>query len=89
MLKLVLFNEGYKNKKSRNLFVYQKTSTIFATAFGETNLRYRSKKVKSLLNIDKKTFKIYCGVEQLVARWAHNPKVARSSRVPATKKKES
>jgi putative endonuclease len=25
-------------------------------------------------------------VEQLVARWAHNPKVACSSRVPATKK---
>ena len=25
-----------------------------------------------------------CGVEQLVARRAHNPKVARSSRVPAT-----
>ena len=29
---------------------------------------------------------IYCGVEQLAARWAHNPKVIRSSRVPATKK---
>ena len=29
---------------------------------------------------------IECGVEQLVARRAHNPKVARSSRVPATKK---
>ncbi len=28
---------------------------------------------------------IECGVEQLVARRAHNPKVARSSRVPATK----
>jgi putative endonuclease len=28
--------------------------------------------------------KIYCGVEQLVARWAHNPKVVRSSRAPAT-----
>ncbi len=27
---------------------------------------------------------IECGVEQLVARRAHNPKVARSSRVPAT-----
>jgi hypothetical protein len=26
------------------------------------------------------------GVEQLVARWAHNPKVAGSSPVPATKK---
>ena len=25
------------------------------------------------------------GVEQLVARWAHNPKVAGSSPVPATK----
>ena len=29
--------------------------------------------------------KIYCGVEQLVARWAHNPKVTGSSPVPATK----
>ena len=27
------------------------------------------------------------GVEQLVARWAHNPKVTGSSPVPATKKK--
>ena len=27
----------------------------------------------------------YRGVEQLVARWAHNPKVAGSSPVPATK----
>jgi hypothetical protein len=26
-----------------------------------------------------------CGVEQLVARWAHNPKVTGSSPVPATK----
>ena len=26
----------------------------------------------------------YCGVEQLVARWAHNPKVASSSLAPAT-----
>ena len=29
--------------------------------------------------------KIYRGVEQLVARWAHNPKVTSSSLVPATK----
>ena len=36
-----------------------------------------------------KIFKIYCGVEQLVARWAHNPKAARSSRVPATIAKEN
>ena len=31
--------------------------------------------------------KIYRGVEQLVARWAHNTKVTGSSPVPATKKK--
>ena len=30
---------------------------------------------------------MHCGVEQLVARWAHNPKVAGSSPVPATNKK--
>ena len=29
------------------------------------------------------------GVEQLVARWAHNPKVAGSSPVPATESKGS
>ena len=29
----------------------------------------------------------YRGVEQLVARWAHNPKVTGSSPVPATKQK--
>ncbi len=27
------------------------------------------------------------GVEQLVARWAHNPKVIRSSRISATRKR--
>ena len=31
----------------------------------------------------------YRGVEQLVARWAHNPKVAGSSPVPATQIKEA
>ena len=29
------------------------------------------------------------GVEQLVARWAHNPKVIRSSRISATKDKKN
>ncbi len=29
------------------------------------------------------------GVEQLVARWAHNPKVAGSSPAPATRKKRA
>jgi hypothetical protein len=28
-------------------------------------------------------------VEQLVARWAHNPKVIRSSRISATKEKKN
>ena len=37
--------------------------------------------------LENKILKIYCGVEQLVARWAHNPKVIGSSPVPATKKK--
>jgi hypothetical protein len=32
--------------------------------------------------------KIYCGVEQLAARWAHNPKVVSSSLAPATKLKD-
>ena len=37
-----------------------------------------------LFVIEDFVLKIYCGVEQLVARWAHNPKVVRSSRAPAT-----
>ena len=35
------------------------------------------------------TQKIYCGVEQLGARRAHNPKVTGSSPVPATKQNSS
>jgi hypothetical protein len=33
--------------------------------------------------------RVYRGVEQLVARWAHNPKVVGSSPAPATKRKAS
>ena len=33
--------------------------------------------------------KIHCGVEQLGARRAHNPKVTGSSPVPATREKKS
>ena len=33
--------------------------------------------------------KAYCGVEQLVARWAHSPKVAGSSPASATKVKKT
>lgn len=36
---------------------------------------------------DNPTLKIYRGVEQLVAHRAHNPKVVRSSRAPATTEK--
>ena len=32
---------------------------------------------------------IYRGVEQLAARWAHNPKVGGSSPPPATKKESN
>ncbi len=35
-------------------------------------------------SLKEKILKIYCGVEQLVARWAHNPKVVSSSLTPAT-----
>ena len=39
---------------------------------------------------ETRTFlKIYCGVEQLVARWAHNPKVVGSSPTPATREDSS
>ena len=47
--------------------------------------------VKNLLPLHRrskqanKAIKIYCGVEQLVARRAHNPEVIGSSPVPATK----
>jgi hypothetical protein len=49
-----------------------KTNSIFALA-----------KLEHHFSI--KVINIYCGVEQLVARWAHNPKVIGSSPVPATK----
>ena len=39
--------------------------------------------------IYKRIFASNRGVEQLVARWAHNPKVAGSSPVPATKNLKS
>ena len=35
------------------------------------------------------TFAVHRGVEQLVARRAHNPKVVSSSLAPATKKEQS
>ncbi len=56
----------------KSLWITKQTS-IFASAIETDN---------------KSVTKIYCGVEQLVARWAHNPKVIRSSRVPATSKVE-
>ena len=33
---------------------------------------------------DKYLLHLICGMEQLVARWAHNPEVAGSSPAPAT-----
>ncbi len=56
---------------------YKETKYIFAPQF---------KKPLSRLLVLKKdsNTKIYFGVEQLVARWAHNPKVIGSSPVPAT-----
>ncbi len=48
-----------------------------------------SKQILPLHSFKRVIFEdIECGVEQLVARRAHNPKVARSSRVPATKRVE-
>ncbi len=60
-------------------------------------LGYRGKQ-KNGKNFLKKNLEIHtklstfaaqlnCGVEQLVARWAHNPKVVGSSPAPATKPK--
>jgi hypothetical protein len=40
---------------------------------------------KGTVSKRKKVLKIYCGVEQLVARRAHNPEVVSSSLAPATK----
>ena len=56
---------------------YKETKYIFAPQFKKPSKAFSS--IKTI-----KT-KIYCGVEQLVARWAHNPKVIGSSPVPATK----
>ena len=55
---------------------------FFIKMFGmrEKSTYLRSVVLKRILN----TIKIYCGVEQLVARRAHNPEVIGSSPVPAT-----
>ena len=57
-------------------FELMNNKPTFALAFkGSVSLKHQKR---------EKVLKIYCGVEQLVARWAHNPKVVRSSRAPAT-----
>ncbi len=58
---------------------YKETKYIFAPQFKKLDKAFRS--------LRQSKTKIYCGVEQLVARWAHNPKVIGSSPVPATIKK--
>jgi hypothetical protein len=58
---------------------YKETKYIFAPQLKKPDVAFRS--------FSKLKTKIYCGVEQLVARWAHNPKVIGSSPVPATIKK--
>ena len=47
-----------------------------------SNEKYFDANLKLILSLQPQ--KIQCGVEQLVARWAHNPKVTGSSPVPAT-----
>jgi hypothetical protein len=54
---------------------------LFKLVCKETNFSY----IFALRKGNKKlNSKIHRGVEQSVARWAHNPKVAGSSPVPAT-----
>ena len=55
---------------------YKKNSFFLDCVFFSLSLRRFSEKANVL--------KIYCGVEQLVARWAHNPKAVGSSPTPAT-----
>ena len=43
--------------------------------------------LQPLLTVNESFLRIYRGVEQLVARRAHNPKVVSSSLAPATKQK--
>ena len=58
---------------------------------GYISLLYANSKRKKYLNlfVSSKKSRTFApvkhrGVEQLVARWAHNPKVIRSSRISAT-----
>ncbi len=44
-----------------------------------------NKNILSLHTQNGDSFDEHCGMEQLVARWAHNPKVVCSSQAPATK----
>src|SRR5690606_750588 len=64
-----------------NLFC-KETNYIFAVQFGK-------RVAQNLPAIGRNDIKIQCGLEQLVARRAHNPKVTGSSPVPATTEKKA
>ena len=49
--------------------------------FAASKIRYHESMINQKIEID---IKIYRGMEQLVARWAHNPKAVGSSPAPAT-----
>src|SRR5699024_233071 len=57
--------------------------------YKETNYIFVVQSKERFYSFWSESKKIQCGVEQLVARRAHNPKVTSSSLVPATKRKRA
>jgi hypothetical protein len=79
-------------RKSFQTDLFSMKNIVYLQRIQHDNLvdRVRSaRREKNPKKFEITQLKIHCGVEQLVARRAHNPKVARSSRVPATKKKSA
>jgi len=56
-----------------------------AFVFGTKGYGFDSRFMQQSYLIKLSSAFLYCGVEQLEARWAHNPKATGSSPVPATK----
>ena len=77
--KVIIFAPAF-TKKFKRIESVSWRSGMESRGLGSSSLNSGCKVVLSI-----KTFKIYCGMEQLVARWAHNPKVVGSSPAPATR----
>ena len=81
----VLFHEVTAQFPNRTRAIHNYSKHIFQKTLAESKKGITF--AEQLRNTKAIQLKIlYCGMEQLAARWAHNPKVTGSSPVPATRK---